>query len=475
MLKINKKLKYSIFAIIFALGGLFLFQYLTFVPEYSHADSISTTNPIKTLADISTMQEMTPEICANTPESTATEDHQKQLIDSRDGKTYWVAKLKDGNCWMTQNLSLDLKNGEKLTSMKSDVADWNPGASTLIVLDGSNWADGSEEKHGNIVNSYNPGNTFCNMAGCSLTNSMNGGHDAQGNYYTYVAATAGSTVISGNAEQSICPKGWQLPISNSADDKSFGRLLDGITASSSLLSAPYYLTYSGVVSNTLVGQGSYGYYWSSTSFSTTGAYTLSIDKDNIRPSYGFYNIRFRGNSVRCVNKGANPTTPVTPDPSEIDNPSVSVTVPNIITLDVSDSVDIATETNKVNTGEFTATVSSNKDYTVSLNAASDASDATALVNYKNDNKVGEIPTIVENAQLTAGISSWGIMLCNNTTKESCTNNYLPLPKKDATDSIFLNNGTKGTHQHLFQIGIGIGPELPSGTYTTSIQVTASQK
>ena len=31
-----------------------------------------------------------------------------QLIDKRDGKYYWVAKLVDNNCWMVQNLDLDL-------------------------------------------------------------------------------------------------------------------------------------------------------------------------------------------------------------------------------------------------------------------------------------------------------------------------------------------------------------------------------
>ena len=30
----------------------------------------------------------------------------KQLKDTRDGKYYWVAKLRDGNCWMVQNLDI---------------------------------------------------------------------------------------------------------------------------------------------------------------------------------------------------------------------------------------------------------------------------------------------------------------------------------------------------------------------------------
>ncbi len=49
------------------------------------------------------MQEMTQNICAESDvHDTA------RLRDSRDNNYYWVAKLADGNCWMTQNLDLDI-------------------------------------------------------------------------------------------------------------------------------------------------------------------------------------------------------------------------------------------------------------------------------------------------------------------------------------------------------------------------------
>ncbi len=73
------------------------------------------------------MQDMTSDICANTYPTTEdlasmTESEKeaaklnpvtKQLYDIRDGKQYWVAKLADGNCWMTQNLALDLDVNEQ--------------------------------------------------------------------------------------------------------------------------------------------------------------------------------------------------------------------------------------------------------------------------------------------------------------------------------------------------------------------------
>ncbi|MBR0467297.1 hypothetical protein IJJ53_00050, partial [Candidatus Saccharibacteria bacterium] len=36
------------------------------------------------------------------------EEESVQAIDIRDGKIYWVTKLKDGNIWMTQNLDFDI-------------------------------------------------------------------------------------------------------------------------------------------------------------------------------------------------------------------------------------------------------------------------------------------------------------------------------------------------------------------------------
>ncbi len=307
--------------------------------------------------------------------------------------------------------------------------------------------------------------------GCWMTENMDydGGlrmwhEDDYGGYYNWTNAKA------------VCDfAGWVLP-----SQAQYNILLttyaigNGSDGSAILRSVPLDFLYGGYsIGNSPLGVSGNGNYWSSTS-NDNFVYRLGFG--------GFYaNVVANGNipdgySVRCVAKTTSDVTPVDPSAggsTGVNDPNVSVTVPNMITLDVSDSVDIATESSKVNTGEFMATVESNSDYTISLNATSEELDATSLVNYKDGDKVGEIPTITENTQPQPGISSWGIMLCNNTNKESCTNNYLPLPTKNATNT--FTTGTKGTHQHLFQIGIGIGPELPSGTYTTSIQVTASQK
>lgn len=96
------------------------------VGEYSNAVVISAVaNPITvtSLQQVTYMQNLTPQICKDTAV-----DVTKQLVDMRDGNKYWVAKLRDGNCWMTQNLALDLTS-KGLSPQDSDIlAEWNSRA-----------------------------------------------------------------------------------------------------------------------------------------------------------------------------------------------------------------------------------------------------------------------------------------------------------------------------------------------------------
>ena len=123
--------------------------YLTFaasidtsLPAGQYANSVLVSvvaNPlaITDLTNMVYMQDMQPEFCANTKGAnglatiTPGNEVTKQLIDSRDGKEYWVAKLADGNCWMTQNLAYDLVKGKILTPSDTDVtSDWVVPTST---------------------------------------------------------------------------------------------------------------------------------------------------------------------------------------------------------------------------------------------------------------------------------------------------------------------------------------------------------
>ena len=287
---------------------------------------------------ITTMQEMTPQICAD-----ALENDTLRLKDARDGKYYWVAKLKDGNCWMTQNLDFDL-GGHILTPDDSDVdSDWNyeleGGDWYTSVLAGSNsndaiqgWDLGDYVWRTPTSTKYCQTDTNLSESSCSsywqstagmiamteprtdgvtVEGSTYDAHYLVGNYYSYQAATADTAPPgSGDASSSICPAGWQLP--TSGDDRnntpgSFYYLLNqyGFTSSfgngtNSITSVPLYFVRSGYVAprENLYTAGGWGFYLSVRSTTTRIANGLYIDSSSVSPSSN--TSRYLGSSVRCV-------------------------------------------------------------------------------------------------------------------------------------------------------------------------------
>ena len=280
--------------------------------------------------EITYMQEMSTDVCTN-----ATIGETKQLIDTRDNNKYWISKLKDGNCWMTQNLALDLSTSKKLTNADSDVSSsgYTPPANTqtgtITTLPSSS----------DQTLSYNPGKfiytTLTTQNGCGtsgisklegcpnwtnvvdmmpssnpnqstpLLNSVYDAHYLAGNYYSYKVATAGYITNSGDAPNSICPKGWQLP--PSSGNKSYNTLFTSYGSNSGLKYgtqdirlAPLYFVYGGyVASSSLSDAGEHGFYWSSTASNSSSAYNLYFNT-SVYPSSLLS--RSLGYSVRCVAK-----------------------------------------------------------------------------------------------------------------------------------------------------------------------------
>ena len=302
---------------------------------YSNRVVVSAVvNPgyVPTLSAIDNMQEMTAEIC-----QASTENETKQLTDTRDGKKYWVAKLADGNCWMTQNLDLDLgvKDGDTdttvLTPADSDVSsNWNPPRSTekngTVTSNSDNTETYSWDFGLYVKNNPDDYGSYCDqvktMSGCegwtdvtnltpaetewtgSVDNTVSGNtYDAHfliGNFYQWNAATAGTgrtTSDYANATDSICPKGWRLPISRSG--REFDTLV-GDLDSTTITQAPYYFNPSGQVgSGSLRKAGYRGDYWSSTQYpSIGGAYNLYFRSGYVDPSASY--VRYAGLSVRCL-------------------------------------------------------------------------------------------------------------------------------------------------------------------------------
>ena len=232
---------------------------------------------------ISNMQQMNPNICkaSTTPLATATQldtdgSHHgdpnyvptKTLVDTRDNNTYTVSKLADGKCWMTQNLRIA---GKTITPADSNVT--------------SNYTIPASSISG--FNAYDTSNAY-------IDNNDGGFY----NWHTATAGTGTQSMSSGNTSVSICPKGWRLPTSGSSNSE-FQTLYNNYNSSSVIRSNPVNLTLSGyVVSSSRQYQGSIGYYWSSTVFSSNLVYNLVLNTSNVYPA-GRDSTHY-GISVRCI-------------------------------------------------------------------------------------------------------------------------------------------------------------------------------
>ena len=247
--------------------------------EYTNKVVVSViANPetVTSLTQLTYMQEMTGDICKTSPEHA-----EKQLIDDRDGNSYFVTKMKDGNCWMTQNLALNIdstngvlasnatgtgtfewkgagdgtNNLPKTTETtvpaavsgggsQTDTRSWNLGKYVLSnpsdgtsctvntgesiskctrfidVSDSSVWKptfQATKDASGNIT-AYDP------------TAHTYDAHYLIGNYYQFNTATAGTgaavTTDGANAAASICPSGtggnWVLPLSGTMNNNVSG-------------------------------------------------------------------------------------------------------------------------------------------------------------------------------------------------------------------------------------------------------------
>ena len=226
------------------------------------------------------------------------------LRDTRDGKTYSIAKMADGNCWMTQNLRLGTPGQSiTLTSADSDVtSNYTINSSEIQTTDGVNW-----------TNDYNITHIY---SFTENTNVSNNNKIAYGNLYNWYTATASTGTQNGvtggiDAPSSICPKGWKLP-SNTGNgsytvlmQSLFSSIIPRGTESATYIKqfqqAPLNLVLSGQYYSSIVDQEVYGSYWSRTS-SANDNYAMFFYFNAPYIEYNFHNDfkKSSGYAVRCV-------------------------------------------------------------------------------------------------------------------------------------------------------------------------------
>ncbi len=161
-------------------------------------------------------------------------------MDSRDGKFYKVAKLADGNVWMTQNLDLDIDSTRTYTNEDTDLG-YNTSTGEYESATWTPIIDNSIAWNAYVIAPafYDPGDLY--WSGLAYVFGQDYDEDAYysttgipqyhlGNYYTYSAALAMNQIDSpitpeNGIHQSICPAGWTLPRGSSSGDGDFGALI----------------------------------------------------------------------------------------------------------------------------------------------------------------------------------------------------------------------------------------------------------
>ena len=228
------------------------------------------------------------------------------LRDTRDNQMYTVAKLKDGNVWLANNLNLgatDL-NGS-LTSSNTNVA----SSTTITKATFEGWKKSS----GTIT--YTSAEYIPITPSNSATSSGidNISKNAYGTLYNYCATSGGDTracigqmTAQLNPSYDICPSGWRLMQQNGYSSGEYSNLYSQYNSSLTSMRAPISqggtaFSLSGVFSDAAPQSvGSAAYYWSYIRLTNEIMNTPSLSNRSTSPGNSQY--RSFGGPIRCLLK-----------------------------------------------------------------------------------------------------------------------------------------------------------------------------
>ncbi len=204
------------------------------------------------------------------------------LTDPRDGTEYTVKGLRDGQCWMTQNMHLaDIT----IDSTDSDM----PSGMTYTVP-----APNGTSRDYDVSMVANARWTMGNYQG---------DWSYLYNYYAATAGTGGTSLSSGKAPASLCPKGWRLP-KKLGDQNEYERLailygdINGVGLGDRN-GGEANLSYHGIMySGGWTEIRTQGGYWTS---NVTGPYMADFYNFNNAPAWGVGELGKALNlAVRCI-------------------------------------------------------------------------------------------------------------------------------------------------------------------------------
>ncbi|MDR1300303.1 MAG: hypothetical protein LBK50_01195 [Candidatus Nomurabacteria bacterium] len=271
--------------------------------------------------------------------------------DTRNNQEYCIGKLADNNTWMLDNLKLELTDGMILTPANTNVdtsktiyftQDGTSAGTSLAGMTGNFTTSGYNTRDGSIsstspnydawrqndpndpvmsgsTNCINNTSTDFNDGNVSYNTNSKTGCGYLYNFYTATAGSAAQVEYSSGkglgyiAQQSVCPSGWKLPSGQSANGD-FGKLdlayQPGGTGVGHNLASPdtqmlwlpagaWQGAFSGGYYSGLGGQGSYGFYWSSSVYSVDYAYVTFFVSNYVNSGTGDDD-RSYGRAVRCL-------------------------------------------------------------------------------------------------------------------------------------------------------------------------------
>ena len=270
------------------------------------------------------MQDITPEICDSivigSPATTAN-IAKNTLIDTRNNKTYLVAKYADGHCWMRENLNYVLTANSAIQAYNFETGNtfsYTPNYSTQTAT-GTAWAQDASDGTRSFQQNKDKYIGGMNIADDGVVKDTGEPYERIGVLYNWAAATAqtgaqaAAAGSSGETEvkTSICPKGWRLP--TISGDYSFSTLMGSYSLPTTNQSSQ---SYSGQLQNPLnfnrLGvyryselsvRGRMGAFWSSAVYDIGRARYFGFHNNNFMPQDGDDPGAYKkgtGMTVRCV-------------------------------------------------------------------------------------------------------------------------------------------------------------------------------
>ena len=277
--------------------------------KYTVVHPASEAAPVETISQLTYMQEF-KDLTAEERTSVLNSMQYNttyNLIDNRDNKTYQIARLKDDNIWMAQDL--DLGRATLTTNLTSANTNLDPNITTITKSTFNSW----------IKSSGTTTYTSAELIRLAKSNTSNGrdtdsaSGTPYGTLYNYCAASAG-TICSAesenndNATSDICPAGWRLPTGGSfgefqalydlTDYNSNAKIRTPIASGGAAFAIAGYF-----YGSTPRHQNAWGYYWSSTRSSGSTMHVMSLTTTGSAGAYpASANERIRGSAIRCVAK-----------------------------------------------------------------------------------------------------------------------------------------------------------------------------